>query len=295
MRKLSCSADISMLKIAAGTLWPSAAFSAMLIASVVLPIDGRPAMMMSSPRCKPAVILSISTKPVDTPVISLVEWLKKSSRSMVFGRICFNDTKPEPRRWPALGDLEYALLGAIDDLGCRPPFRRVSARRDVAADLDELAQHRVVAHDAPVGANVGRARRVLDEAREIRQPAGRFELPEALQVLADGDGVGRLVALDERGDRSEDQPMVGAIEILGGDDVGDLVPGALIQHQPAEQATARLRPSAAATAGARSPGGRARRLLRLRPSLILSGPPGAPASLGVIGFGGLDDDRDARR
>ena len=102
---------------------------------------------------------------------------------------------------PALGDLEYALLGAIDDLGCRPPFRRVSAGRDVAADLDELAQHRVVADDAPVGANVGRARRVLDEAREIRQPAGRLELPEALQVLADGDGIGRLVALDERGDR----------------------------------------------------------------------------------------------
>ena len=62
-----------MLKIAAGTLLPSAAFSAMLIASVVLPIDGLPAMMMSSPRCKPAVILSISPKPVDTPVISLVE------------------------------------------------------------------------------------------------------------------------------------------------------------------------------------------------------------------------------
>ena len=192
-------------------------------------------MMMSSPRCKPAVILSISTKPVETPVISLVEWLKKSSRSIVFGRICFNETKPGAAPLPALGDLEHALLGAIDDLGGREPLGRVRARRDVAADLDELAQHRVVADDARVGADVGRARRVLDEAREIRQAARRLELPEALQVLADGDGVGRLVALDERGDGREDQAMVGAIEIVGGDDVGDLVPGALIEHEAAEQ------------------------------------------------------------
>ena len=91
MRNESCSADISMLKIAAGVLCPSAAFSAMFTASVVFPMDGRPAMMMSSPRCRPAVILSISTKPVETPVISLVEWLRKSSRSIVFGKICFND------------------------------------------------------------------------------------------------------------------------------------------------------------------------------------------------------------
>ena len=66
-----------------------------------------------------------------------------------------------------------------------------------------------------VGADVRRARRVLDEPREIRQPAGRLELPEALQVLADGDGIGRLVALDERRDRAEDQPVIGAVEILG--------------------------------------------------------------------------------
>ena len=101
MRNESCSHDISMLKIAAGTLLPSAAFSAMLIASVVFPIDGRPAMMMSSPRCSPDVILSISAKPVDTPVISLVEWLKKSIRSIVFGRMDFNDWKPGPRRPPS--------------------------------------------------------------------------------------------------------------------------------------------------------------------------------------------------
>jgi hypothetical protein len=36
-------------------------------------------------------------------------------------------------------------------------------------------------------------------------------------------------------DGREDQPMVGAVQILGGHDVRDLIPGALIEHQAAEQ------------------------------------------------------------
>ena len=113
-------------------------------------------------------------------------------------------------------------------------------------------------------------------------------------MLADGDGIGRLVALDERGDGAEDQAMVGAVQVVGGDDVGDLVPRALVEHQAAEQATARLRPSAAATAGVRSPGGRARRFCGFG-HRDPSGRPRRLLRLGVSGFGGLDDDRDARR
>jgi hypothetical protein len=60
-------------------------------------------------------------------------------------------------------------------------------------------------------------------------------LPQALQVLADGHGVWRLVALDERGDSREYQAVVGAIEIVCSDDVGNLIPSALIEHEAAEQ------------------------------------------------------------
>mgnify|MGYP000954712137 CR=1 FL=1 len=49
MRKASCSTDISMLNTAADLPAPRAAFSAMFSASVVLPMDGRPAMMIRSP------------------------------------------------------------------------------------------------------------------------------------------------------------------------------------------------------------------------------------------------------
>ena len=68
MRRVSCSADISMLNIATDLFDPSAAFSAMLTASVVLPMEGRPATMMRSPGCRPAVILSSPLNPVEMPV-----------------------------------------------------------------------------------------------------------------------------------------------------------------------------------------------------------------------------------
>ena len=69
MRRVSDSADISMLKIAADLFEPSAAFSAMFTASVVLPIEGRPAMMIKSPGCRPEVISSSCLNPVGMPVI----------------------------------------------------------------------------------------------------------------------------------------------------------------------------------------------------------------------------------
>ena len=47
-----------MLKIATGTRALIAACSAMFIARLVLPIDGRPATMIRSPFCSPAVIWS---------------------------------------------------------------------------------------------------------------------------------------------------------------------------------------------------------------------------------------------
>ena len=56
----SCSRDISIEKTAEGTPLPIAAFSAMFSASVVLPIEGRPATTIRSPGCSPAVIRSRS-------------------------------------------------------------------------------------------------------------------------------------------------------------------------------------------------------------------------------------------
>ncbi len=69
MRVITCSEGISMLKTATEARVPgcTAAYSAMLTASVVLPIDGRPAMMTRSPARRPPVILSKSVNPVGRP------------------------------------------------------------------------------------------------------------------------------------------------------------------------------------------------------------------------------------
>ena len=69
MRKVSDSADISMLNIAHDLFDPKAAFSAIFTANVVFPMEGRPAMMIKSPGCRPDVISSSFLNPVEMPVI----------------------------------------------------------------------------------------------------------------------------------------------------------------------------------------------------------------------------------
>src|ERR1700675_1105508 len=66
MRIASCDAPISIENTATGNLSSSATCSPMLIASELLPIDGRPATMTRSPGCKPDVIRSRSVYPVST-------------------------------------------------------------------------------------------------------------------------------------------------------------------------------------------------------------------------------------
>ena len=70
MRRSSDSLLISRLKTATVALLLMAAFCAMLMASAVLPIEGRAAMMISSPFCRPLVMRSSSVKSVASPVTS---------------------------------------------------------------------------------------------------------------------------------------------------------------------------------------------------------------------------------
>ena len=71
MRVMSCSEGISIEKITTDAFTPalSAAYSAMLTAKVVLPIEGRPATTTRSPPRRPPVLRSNSSKPVGRPRI----------------------------------------------------------------------------------------------------------------------------------------------------------------------------------------------------------------------------------
>jgi hypothetical protein len=89
----------------------------------------------------------------------------------------------------AVGNLEDTLLCEIYEFGNRPALGRVSAGGNIAADLNELPQHGMVAHDARIGADIGRAWSFLDEAGEIINAAGRFKTLLTLELLADGNSI----------------------------------------------------------------------------------------------------------
>ena len=101
---------------------------------------------------------------------------------------------------------------------------------------DQLAQDRALAHDLRVAAHVGRARHALRQRVEVGQAARILGLAGHLQVLVDGDDVGRLAGADQRADGAEDDLVLEAVEVGLGDDVGGAIPGAVVQQQAAEHA-----------------------------------------------------------
>ena len=81
IRSISDSAGISMENTMTGLSLEMTACSTKFMAKVVLPIEGRPAMITKSEGCRPEVISSRSRKPVDSPVISPLRLKSSSIRS----------------------------------------------------------------------------------------------------------------------------------------------------------------------------------------------------------------------
>ena len=94
----------------------------------------------------------------------------------------------------ALGELEDALLGAVDDLfgfvGVLDGFGD-----GVLRDVDEATQLRLVAHDAHVVLDRGALGEAVDERREIGDAADGFDLLAAVELLGEGDHVNRAACV----------------------------------------------------------------------------------------------------
>ena len=80
IRCTSCSRLISRLNMHTVFLPFTAAFWARLRAKAVLPMEGRPAIMMRSLGCMPEVSLSRSAKPVVTPVRAPLSFISSPTR-----------------------------------------------------------------------------------------------------------------------------------------------------------------------------------------------------------------------
>ena len=103
---------------------------------------------------------------------------------------------------------------------------------DLGADLRQAALHRALAHDLGVAPDVVRGRRVLRQRAEIGGAAGLVLVLARLDRLGHRDHVGRLAVLDQLGDVAADAAMVVAVEIVARDEVGDAVPGLVVEQQP---------------------------------------------------------------
>ena len=219
-------------------------------ASVVLPIEGRPATMTRSPARRPPVSLSNSVKPVRqaaqlvgivVPLIDLVDDAPAAA--------CAPPPRPSRLR---------KLPSAISNTCCSArstSSRAVSTvvvehrRSDVGAGTDQLPQQRALAHDVRVGAHIGGGRRVARDGAQVGEAAGAFELAGALELLRDRDdvaGLGLTGKVGDRrrrsaGDRDDRSPRATTR-------VGDVVPGAADRAAGRRAPPARPRPSAAASA-----------------------------------------------
>ena len=112
-----------------------------------------------------------------------------------------------------VGDLEDRALGEVDELA-RRRLVGVHARLDLVGRVQEAAQHRVLAHDPRVLADVAdrghRARQQVDR----RAAADALEQAGLLEVLDEREGVDRLADRVQVEHRLEDQAVRLAVEVL---------------------------------------------------------------------------------
>ena len=147
-------------------------------------------------------------------------------------RLDLDEALPAARAF--LGDAEHAALGFVEDLFGIASRRVQCTGGDLVTRRDQPAQHRALAHDLGIAANIGRRRRVLRQRAEVGKPARIVGLVRIAQRLEHRHRVGRLAGVDESADRREDQSVVVAIEVIGADQIGNAVPSGVVEKQSAE-------------------------------------------------------------
>ncbi len=219
-RITSCTEGISSEKTATAFFSFAATWSAMFIASDVLPMPGRAASTISSPPCRPVSCSSRSMKPVDRPVmpvallLHLVEQLERGvhqlrHRGQIADPLLLGDAgrRGARRRRPRLRYVAGVVGGELDDLAAHPG--QLPANRPVLDDLGVLPR-------------VLREGQALLELREVDRAAGRGELAPGLQLLCQGEGVDPRAARVEVDHRLEDLLVARVGEVVAVNDLGHL-------------------------------------------------------------------------
>jgi hypothetical protein len=175
------------------------------------PMDGRAARMMRLPGWKPPVMVSRSWKPDAVPVIALpsrevLELVDLGVEQVV--------DRAEVLAAVLVGDLEDRALGHVDEVarGC---LVGVDAGLDLPGRLEQAPQHRVLADDPRVLADVADGGHGSGQEVDGSAAANRVELAGLLEVLDERERVHRLAQRVEVEHRAVDDPVGLAIEVLG--------------------------------------------------------------------------------
>ncbi len=133
------------------------------------------------------------------------------------------------------GNFKNEALCFINDFRRGASVGAKCGAADFVADTDQRPQHRAFPEDPGVGSGVGCARRFVRYRCQVLEPPGLFEFAATFQALGNGDDIAGIRVFGKGRDGGKDQAVVFAIEVLVRDDVCDLVPGAVIEHEAAEQ------------------------------------------------------------
>ena len=136
-------------------------------------------------------------------------------------------------------DGEHLLLAAVEQVGGIAGVL-IAELGDLVAHADERAQHALLAHDAGVVARVGRRRHELGQRVHELAPPGALEHALALELGADGDHVDLFAALEQREHAAVDEPVGVAVEVVGGEQLGDRRDRVGIDQHGAEHRLLRL-------------------------------------------------------
>jgi hypothetical protein len=164
---------------------------------------------------------------------------------------------------PLLRHLEKPLLGVVQDLHRRLGLV-VGRLHDLAAALDQIAEHRLVADDSCVVLAVGRRGNRLRQIDQILPTADLVEQSATPQLILQHDDVDRLVLVVEVDQHLVEQAVVRSIEargLIARNDLHDLADGVPVEQKRPKQACLRfqiLRRKPAGRDGISRPCGRRR-------------------------------------
>ena len=141
-----------------------------------------------------------------------------------------------------LGQIEQALLGGFElVLAVELGLGAEGAVHHLLAHVHELAAEPAIVDQAAVLAGVDDADHGREELRQVGGAAHLVELAGVLEFRAQGDDVGELAGLHPALDGAEDAAVDRVGEVLGRQELRDLLVGLVVGQQGAEQRLFRLR------------------------------------------------------